>query len=764
MGIQQDRYVAWGVENCYMSRIKESSAMLSNSVDNLRLCHSVPGRLRLQSKVLRQSAIVHRDLEISLSQIDHVQKAEVRKTTGSLIIVYDSNSKGPEKIIEEVNRILQSENNHAANLIEKDQPIHAKQPYEQQNRRDSRALVGHLVNAVALTAFVAYVLVRKIFFRSPLSQKPFSVTGIVATVGALPLLKRAWWDLKQGRRLGLFPFLAGSCGLAIASGEAFTALEIIWILAIGMLLEEYAAERARRAIREIFVVAPEETLILVEDVEVMTAVAEVIPGDTVVVRLGDRIPADGVVLKGEALVDEAHITGRSQPELRKVEDLVYAGTKVLQGTLYIRADKLGDDTYLSRITRLVEESLVQRAEAEKRADVLAVRLMRYGIAATLTTFILTRSIARSFSVLLVVSCPCATVLAASTAVTAAIANAARRQILVKGGLYLERINTINYVCFDKTGTITSGVPQVVEVIARAPRQDASRILAMAASAEAKSVHPMAKALIQAARDRDLILAKKVSAEEFLGRGVRATVNGDLILAGNERFLRSEGVDPSYLKSKARQKMASGHTVIYVAKNGTLQGLIALANTVRPGASAVVDWLRKDGVGQISLISGDEEPIVRSVSQSLQLDYYKANMLPEDKADYLEGLEESNSRVLMVGDGVNDALALAKASVGVAMGAGGSEVAVEASDIALVTDDLKGLVFIRMLSSQTLSAIEQNFWLATTTNISGILLGALGWLTPVMAGLLHVGHTFGIMVNSSRLLRWEPDLDLDSANK
>jgi cation-transporting P-type ATPase C len=296
----------------------------------------------------------------------------------------------------------------------------------------------------------------------------------------------------------------------------------------------------------------------------------------------------------------------------------------------------------------------------------------------------------------------------------------------------------------------------MEVIPRAPRQDPNRILAVAASAEAHSEHPLAKALVEAALERGATLAASISSEEVLGQGVRSTVNGDIILVGSERFLKSRGVDPSFFKRRAREYMESGHTVVYVAKNDRLQGLISLTNTVRPNAESVIDWLRRDGVEDLTLLSGDAEPIVRSVSRRLGLDGYRAAMLPEEKAEYLERLEADDNRVMMVGDGVNDALALAKASVGVAMGAGGSEVAVEASDIALVTDDLRGLVVIRVLSSRTLRIIEQNFWLATTTNIAGITLGTLGWLTPMMAGIMHIGHTLGIMINSSRLLGWNEE--------
>jgi cation-transporting P-type ATPase C len=242
---------------------------------------------------------------------------------------------------------------------------------------------------------------------------------------------------------------------------------------------------------------------------------------------------------------------------------------------------------------------------------------------------------------------------------------------------------------------------------------------------------------------------------FLGRGVRARNGKEIVLVGNEAFMLAEGVDARYFKRRAREQMEAGRTVLYVARNGKMQGIVTLADSVRPGAAGAIEWLRADGVKHFCLLSGDTEPIVRSIQEEVGFDDYRAGVLPEEKAQHIANLVVQGRRVLMVGDGVNDTLALSEATVGVAMGAGGSEAAIESADITLAASDLEDLVILRLLARKAMITVEQNYRLATTTNIAGILLAAAGWLSPILAGVLHVGHTLGIMLNSSMLIRWEP---------
>jgi cation-transporting P-type ATPase C len=684
--------------------------------------------------------------------MDGLNHMDIRPLTGSVIFFYDPQRLSVDVLMKRVSMALS-----ISPVPTEGSPPHPncvqefKTPVE--TTVSTAGLLYHLINAMALSAFMACALLLRFLLKAPLAQHPLSLTGIFATLGAFPLVRRAWSDFKQRKRIGLFPFLTGACALAIATGEAMTALEIIWILSIGLVLEEAVKERARRAIREIFDVTPDSILLMVDGVALEKSLFHAKPGDRILVRDGMKIPVDGAVIEGEALVDEAHMSGRSQPEHRKAGDWVYAGTKVLQGSLQVRAERLGEETYLCRMVRLVEHAMAQGTEAEKQADILAARLTRIGLAATLGTFMVARSLRRAFSVMLVVACPCATVLAASTAVSAALVNAARRRIFIKGGIYLEKMAIIDTLCFDKTGTLTSGVPRIGTVIPSTKDRNRDHILEMAASAERHMDHPLAKAILQEAEDHGLRLKKGETVETLLGLGVRATMEGDQILVGNRAFMTAEKIQITSLKDRAKKQEKKGQTVLYVAKNGRLQGLITLTNSVRSEAYEVIHTLMRQGIRRSYLISGDAEPIVKAMARDLGLDEYRASILPEAKADFIEDLVALHRQVLMVGDGVNDALALSKATVGVAMGAGGSDVAIEAADIALAEDDLRGLIFIRYLSQQTLKTIEQNFWLANATNAIGMLMGASGIFPPFAAGLLHVGHTLGIMFNSARLLNW-----------
>jgi cation-transporting P-type ATPase C len=574
-------------------------------------------------------------------------------------------------------------------------------------------------------------------------------------IGAVPLFRRAASDLREKKNTTLFPFLAGACVVAVLAGEAFTALEVIWVTAVSLSVEDYVADRSRRAIRESLMAAIKNTFVLSDGEEVEVPVSAVKKGQVVVVRAAERIPVDGVVVQGEALVDEAHITGRSVPEIRSRQQKVFAGTTVEQGLLHIRAEEVGEEIYLNRILRLVEESLSRRSPAERKADALAGRLTWFGAVSTAGVLLLTRDLSRVLSVMLVAACPCATVLAASTAVTAAVANSARNRVLIKGGLYLERMASADCFCFDKTGTLTLRSPRVIEIAARGPRQNPAGVLALAASAEAHTTHPVGRALLEEASRRGIKPRPSAVSESVLGKGIRATVGQDAVSVGNLAWMEESGVNVDYFRQKAMDWAARGETVVLVSKNGKAQGMIGISNSIRPETEATLQGLRSDGVKRLCLITGDLEPVARMLAADLRFDTFGASLLPEEKARVVKELQQAGREVVVVGDGVNDALALSQADIGVAMGAGGAEAAIEAADIALVDSDLIRLVRLRQLSRETMHIIEQNHWMAVSTNILGVFLGAAGRLAPLWGGLLHVIHSLGIMLNSSRLLRWEP---------
>ena len=722
----------------------------------IRIRHAIPGRMRLGVASVRFSEGRANALEQWLCKQKTVLDVEARPKSGSVILYYNPDKTDYETMIELVRKAVDiiPAVIPAASPSDPACGLDCKVCHPIPSSRQDKSLLGRLLEVLALTGFMAYCLIKSVIFKSTLAQGPFTLIAGVVIVGAAPLFRHAIEDLRSGKSMSLFPFLASTCILAIFLGESLTALEVIWILRLGLLLEDWVTERSRRAISEILEVATKDTYLLVDGVEVKTPVDKVRQGDILALHTGEKIPVDGVILEGKAMVDEAHITGRAEPEIRGEKDRVFAGTIVQEGVIFIKAEKVGDDTYLCRILHLVEDSIANRAPAEKQADILATRLFRLGVLATTAVLLLTADPVRAFAVMLVMACPCATVLAASTAVTAGLANAARNHILVKGGLYMEMVGKAEYFCFDKTGTITAEVPQVVEVIPRAPKQTETQVLAMAAIAEIHNEHPIARAVIKESNSHGIMPEPHAVCEFILGRGVKAMLDGTQILVGNDRFMEQEGINTAYFKGRAKQSVLEGHTVLYVARNKKLQGMIVVANTVRPNAQAVLDWLREDGISALYLGTGDTEPVARSISNALGFDDYRSNLMPEDKGSYVDRLENNGQRVVMVGDGVNDALALSKASVGIAMGAGGAEVAIEAADIALVDSDLERLVLLRQLSHQTLKVIDQNYYLAVSTNIIGALLGLVGWLTPIMAGGFHIVHTLGILLNSSRLAQWK----------
>lgn len=735
---------------------RQTSASDGYFIEDILIRHAIPGRMRVKVSAIRSLQTRAHYLQVWLSGRREIIFVEARSGTGSVILEYDPEKIGYpamlELVLAGVRAALSAHETTSSvqgAVCGSDCPV--CRPSE---RQIEQSFTGRIIEIFALSCFMLYALARQIFFKIPLAQGPLSMVALVATVAAIPLLRHALHDMKQGRFTSLFPFLAATTLLAVFTGEALTALEVIWILRVGLLLEDYVADKSRKAIREILLLAEKNTFIWVDGIEVETPVDRLEIGDTVVVHTGEKIPVDGTVIKGEALVDESHITGRSHPEVRKKGTPVFAGTIVQRGVIFIEAEKVGDNTYLCRILHMVEDSLANRAPVEKHADILAGRLMYLGTAATAGTLLLTGSLLRSFTVMLVMACPCATVLASSTAITAAIANAARNHTLIKGGLYLEMIGKADCFCFDKTGTLTTDVSEVIEVVPRSAKLKPHDVLALAAAAEIHNEHPMAKSIVEAANSQGIVPEPHAVCDFILGRGVKAELRGDTILVGNLKFMEEQGVNTSFFRARSAKIIADGNTALYVAKNGKVQGMIAVANSVRPRAEPVLQWLRTDGVKTLHMVTGDTEGMAKAMAENFGFDEYRASLLPEDKGRYVADLQINGRQLAMVGDGVNDALALSKAHVGIAMGAGGAEVAIESADIALVDSDLERLVTLRQLSHQTLRIIEQNHWMAISTNVLGAVFGAAGLLSPVMGGLLHIVHTLGILLNSKRLETWE----------
>lgn len=602
-----------------------------------------------------------------------------------------------------------------------------------------------------MSAIMSGVFVRRSLLGLTVAQTAFSPLGLLAVGASLPLLRKGMTQVRQ-RRFTLETFLGASCLAAVAAGEALTAFEVLWIDSGAELLKSWITERSRESISGILQQSAHHTFVLKGGVEVEAEVRDLEIGDVVVLHTGEKVCVDGEIIDGEALFDESPITGRPDFVPRKSGDDVLAGTFVRQGVVYVRAREVGDRTYLARVLKLVEDSLENRAPIEGVADRLAANLVKVGFVVTGATFLLTGSFWRAFTVMLVMACPCATALSASTAVSAAMSAAARRNILIKGGRYLEELGGVDTVCFDKTGTLTTTEP-VLSSLVPLEGVDERRLLQLAVSVEVHNHHPLAQAVKIEADRRGVSPVPHTVCEYFLGMGMRAEITGAEVLVGNRKLMERYGVRVGGVSSRVSAFRKRGLTVLYAARGGEVIGLLTFDNTIRPESGEVVSRLLRGGVKHTVLVTGDERNTALELADRIGIRDCHSSVMPEEKARIVDQLRDSGRSVLMVGDGINDALALTHADVGVAMGAGGSEVAIEASDIALVNDDLGGLVYVHSLSRQTIRVVHQNFWIATGSNIIGVVLGAAGVLSPVTAGLLHIIHSLGVLANSSRLLRY-----------
>ncbi|WP_320170482.1 cation-translocating P-type ATPase [Maridesulfovibrio sp.] len=720
---------------------------------NISIRHSIPGRVRFRIRSMSNNPSLAEKLDNELKKISHIEYIRPNIHCGSLTIRFNPELEDLTALVSCIQELAGNGKPSGAGTLSPCASSMCECKACRTTNAGCNPVKSSLVRFLAVSSVMGVVFVRTTVMGLAVAETALSPLGLIAIGLSLPLFKKAYHQLKQ-KRFTLEAFLGASCVAAVAAGEALTAFEVLWINSGAELVKSWITERSRKSISSILEVTSHHTFVLADGVEVEKEVRDLRKGDTVVLHTGEKVCVDGEIVDGEALLDESPISGRSDLIHRKSGDKVLAGTFVRQGVIYVKAREVGDRTYLSRILKMVEDSLENRAPIEGVADRLAANLIRLGFVTTAGTWLLTGSLYRAFTVLLVMACPCATVLAASTAVSAAISAAAKRNILIKGGRYLEEAGRTEIICFDKTGTLTTNEPILSDIV---PLNGTEQkiLLQTAVSVEMHNHHPLAQTIKHEA-DKQGIEPKAHTVCEYLpGMGMRAEISGSEILVGNGKLMDRYEVDTSAAAAEAAPLHSRGRTVLFVADSKRVTGLLAFDNMIRPESREAVSRLRTGGAKDIILITGDERNTAMELAGKLGITEVHASVMPEDKAGIVAELQTQGAAVLMIGDGVNDALALARADVGVAMGAGGSEVAIEAADIALVNDDLGGLVYVQSLSRETLRVVHQNFWIASGSNLAGVVLGAMGLLSPVMAGLIHIGHSLGVLANSARLLRYDP---------
>ena len=572
------------------------------------------------------------------------------------------------------------------------------------------------------------------------------VLWVAIAIGLYPLVKKGVIDLIHERKVGTEIFVTIATLIAVFGGETVAGAVLMVIILIAEFIADLNTDRARASIKTLIGSVPQTALVRDAQGERSVSVSALRMGDIVLVRAGEKIPVDGNVVAGEASVNEAPITGESLAKDKSKDSQVFAGTVVDSGALDIKTEKVGKDTTFSRIITLVENAEEEQAPAQKLADKVAAWLIPLVFVFLIAVYYFTRDV-RTIVTLLIFTSPAELGLATPLVMVAAIARAARSGILIKGGLYLETLAKVDIMVFDKTGTLTANKPEVVQIVSHNSAYSEDDILRIAAAADRRSAHPLAKAVVDYASHKRVTIREPERFEQVQGRGVKATVEDRLILVGNAALLRENGVS---LETAVEDL---GKTPLHIAVDGKFVGVIFIADTIRAGAREALLELKQNGVRRIVMLTGDTAATAKDIAEYLGVDEVRADLMPEDKVSIIAELQNDNHVVAMVGDGINDAPALARADVGIAMGGGGTQAALEAADIALMTDDLAKIAVARAIARRAYSTIQENLFVGVgVVHVLGITAALLGWIGPIQAAVLHLGPDVLVFINSVKLLK------------
>jgi Cd2+/Zn2+-exporting ATPase len=553
------------------------------------------------------------------------------------------------------------------------------------------------------------------------------------------------------RKITVNVFVVLALIATMAIGEFRPAAIIVFIMAVSGALETYTLEKTKKSISDLLDFTPKTATIRRDGEEITLQVAELKIGDQVVVRPGERIPVDGVVVNGASSVNQAPITGESMPVEKFKGSTVFGGTLNETGRLEIETEKVGTDTTLAKIVHLVQDAQGTKAPIQNLADRFTTWFLPSVIFIAVLAYFVTGDIKASVSVLLV-ACPCAFAIATPTAVTAGVSNMARKAVLIKGGIFLELGSKIEHLLVDKTGTFTFGRPKVEDIVSF-KNQNTDKILELACIAEKYSEHPLGRAILSAGKEKEILIPEPENFSSTTGMGVEALYQEAKIRIGKPSFLQTIGLKITSKIDKAiHLQSEQGRTSVLVAKDNDIIGLIAIADEIRPEIINALHTIKSMGCKEITMLTGDNEKVAAAVADAIGVDNVQAELLPEQKQEYVKKCQASGQIVGMVGDGINDAPALALADVGIAMGAAGTDVAIETADVTLMNDDITGVAEFMWMSSKVLRRIKLNIFFSMIYNVIGLSLSVVGLMTPIIAVIFQEAGCVTV-VFSSTLLLW-----------
>jgi heavy metal translocating P-type ATPase len=671
-----------------------------------------------------------RSVQSALKNVSGVRSADVRLVAGQVVVeAEEGKTVDPDALQQAVTavgyRVRESDGDEASG---DGWAAHV-------HRNLSLGLLGGIVVVVLSMAVVGHGLG---VFEWVQTRIPWPVGGAAVLLLGYPVFKKvaqATWQ----RSITAHTLMTVGVVAALAVGEWVTALIIVVFMRVGDFVEQFTTDQARDSVRALVDAMPQTARVLRDGAEVDVPVDAVAPGDVAVVRPGEKIPVDGTVIDGRATINQAAITGEPMPVEATAGDRVFAATIAQGGGLRVQAEETGEDTTYGRVIRMVEEAEAHQGVTQRWADQFSGYYLPVVALVAIGTYLVQQEVMTAIAVL-VVACSCAFALATPVAMLASIGTAARDGLLIKGGKYVEALAQADVLLLDKTGTLTMGAPRVTQVVTLngVPRQE---VLRLAASAEQFSEHPLADAVRDVAAEHNLSLSTPRNFEAIPGKGIRATVEGKTITVGNRALIDVSG----------DVLIQEGETPLFVAIDGIPAGVLLAADTVRDGVAEALDVVRRDGLEHIELLTGDTEQAGSELAEKLGI-ACRAELLPEDKIDVVKAHQAEGRTVVMIGDGVNDAPALAQADAGIAMGSVGTDVAVDAAHVVLMREDWALVPQLFRTADRTLGVVKSNLVLTAVYNAGALSLAALGWLPPVIAAALHALPDLGILANSSRLLR------------
>lgn len=701
---------------------------------------SLKGRLRLNVPGLEFLFEERNEVAQALAKIAGVQRVRVTPRIGSVLLEYDEQ------------RTASSEVLNQTNLVMARYAMNANRVRHSDEKGESTMTVKRLVGRLAVNA-AGFLLGNTVFKGSLFGNK----LGIINSIPALcsiglsaPMVRGAWEGLKKDLRPNADFLTVTSIVASLMLGNGNSALMILALSDIAELMTSYTIEKTRASIKQMLSVETGDVWKVLEDGRLeKTSIDKIQAEDTLEIHSGEKIAVDGVVVQGSAVIDQSAITGEFVPAEKHPGDEVFAGTVMKSGNIRVRAARVGDKTVVSRIVKMVESSELKKAPIQRYADQFSNYLVPLNFLLCLVVWLATHNPQKALK-MLVIDYSCGIKLSTATAFSAAVNAAVRKGILIKGGAYIEQMSGANTVLLDKTGTITEGKPHIVSMQVVVPDMTEKEVLSMAMAAEETSSHPLASAILAYGRSMGAEIPEHDEIITEVSRGSRTVVDGEVVRVGSLKFMKE-----NHVAAPDGMQISGVGIANYVGVGSRIVGVLYAMDEVRQNVRRAINSLRYEGVGEVQMLTGDMDEQARLVAQEIGADGYRAQLLPEQKADAVLKLQTQGNGVVMVGDGINDAPALAYADVGISMGSKSTDIAMETSDVVINKDDPMTLPALRRLSSETMKIVHQNFAMVIGVNTVGLILGAASGISVMMSAVLHNLSTILVVGNSLRLMVFPP---------